>query len=76
MKEYIIKVDENNKDITGGMPLLEPAKELVRCKDCSYEHERIRRDGRTGKCSLEYYCPLRNEWVNPDWYCADAVRRG
>ena len=36
MKEYIIKIDEDKKDIMGNCPLVEKPQELVRCKDCRH----------------------------------------
>lgn len=40
MKEYIIKVDEDKKDIMGGMPLADKPKELIHCKDCKHHGEK------------------------------------
>lgn len=34
VKEYIITVDETKPDIMGSVPLMEPPKELIRCKNC------------------------------------------
>ena len=36
MKEYIIKVDEDKKDIMGNYPLKDKPQELIRCKDCKW----------------------------------------
>ena len=62
MKEYIIKVDENKKDVTGGMPLMDKPKELVRCKDCKKRYTR--------------FCPdVDSPTRADDWFCADAEER-
>lgn len=61
MKEYIIRVNESKKDISGGMPLMEKAKELVRCKDC--KNADISDSGLI-KCSGFFRCA--------DWFCADG----
>ena len=58
MKEYIIKVDEDKKDIMGNMPLIEKPQELVRCKDCKFREE----------------C-MEKAMYDPEWYCADGVRK-
>lgn len=66
-REYIIKVDEDKKDIMGDCPLVEKPKELVRCDDCGYSfcegfvHERL-------------YCEKHPELgeIKGDWFCADC----
>ena len=69
MKEYIIKVDVSKPDIMGGMPLMEPAKELIRCKDCIHYRYYGLTDDTVSKCTIGY-CE------NPDkeWFCADGER--
>ena len=63
MKEYIIKIDEDKKDIMGNCPLVEKPQELVRCKYCKKQC--------TDKCLLYW-----NDINTPDnWYCADGVKR-
>lgn len=71
MKEYIIKVDESKKDITGGMPLVGEAQELVRCKDCKH-----------GEKPPTFQCYPKLTWCNKyershddDWFCADGERK-
>lgn len=75
MKEYIIKIDDDKKDIVGNYPLVEKPKELVRCKDCKYAHKTY-----NGDCK---YCDMftDDDW-NPiefyrsgEWFCADGERR-
>ena len=78
MKEYIIKVDEDKKDIMGNCPLVEKPKELIRCKDCKYASKHssysvfgkplyvcnhVRQIGREGLA-------IHTE----DWFCADGER--
>ena len=66
MKEYIITVDESKPDIMGSVPLIEPPKELIRCKDC-------RKHG-------DIACPLWTDAVefetDDDWFCADGEKGG
>ena len=62
-REYIIKVDEDKKDIMGDCPLVEKPKELVRCKDC-------RKRG-TIMCHLWFNSPIPKD----NWYCADGERK-
>ena len=57
--EYIIKVDDDKKDIVGGMPLIDKPQELVRCKDC----RRYYANG--GNC----------DQVLAEWFCADGERK-
>ena len=62
MKEYIIKVDDEKPDIMGNMPLVEKAKELVRCKDCRMNNQ----------CSIQFKFADAD---NPgDWFCANGHR--
>lgn len=66
MKEYIIKVNEEKKDIMGNYYLVEPPKELIRCKDCRYYD--------FGLCDN---VPT-NTMPRPreeEFYCADAKQR-
>ena len=67
MKEYIIKVDEDKKDIMGNCPLVEKPQELVRCKDCKWFSEKgfcKHPNGGAGN--------IRSE----NWFCADGERKG
>ena len=52
MKEYIIKVDEDKKDIMGNMPLIDKPQELVRCKDCKFREECMEKE----MYDPEWYC--------------------
>ena len=66
MKEYIIKIDEDKKDIMGNCPLVEKPQELVRCKDCKWFHH-------NSTCyneKVRFGC-----YRKPDWFCADGRRR-
>lgn len=60
--EYIIKVDDEKRDIMGGMPLEEQPKELVRCKDCKHRG--------TWQC-WQYFIGHKTE---DDFFCADGER--
>lgn len=66
--EYIIKIDEDKKDIMGNYPLKDKPHELVRCKDCK-------------KCDLPEEEPYENGYcsrcgyVTMDWFCADGEGR-
>lgn len=64
IREYIIKVDEDKKDIMGDCPLVEKPKELVRCKDCKYHDEE---DGKN-------FCDCGDR--PDDWFCADGREDG
>lgn len=69
MTEYIIKVDENKKDIDGGMPLQDKPQELVRCKDCKWfinDHNEV--DG-------WMTCTLLRQEVDKEWFCANGERK-
>ena len=69
MKEYIIKVDEDKKDIMGNCPLVEKPQELVRCKDCIHWDK-----GHTEECdNLDSVC-FHNGWCKPNWFCADGEK--
>ena len=61
--EYIIKVDDEKRDIMGGMPLEEQPKELVRCKDCKHWHD----DGIITTCDKNV-----GNGFKADWFCADG----
>lgn len=63
MKEYIIKIDEDKKDIMGNCPLVEKPQELVRCKDCKHYKD--------GKC----FYTMRRHGLEDDWFCADGRKR-
>ena len=67
IKKYIITVDEEKKDIMGGMPLMDKPQELVQCKDCKhYDHTRL------------YKCRIHGSMFQPkdeNWFCADGVRK-
>ena len=69
MKEYIIKVDVDKKGIMGGVPLVEKAEELVRCKDCKMGKPLTLPDGTNVIECRGYLCHA------PDWYCADNKRK-
>ncbi len=69
MKEYIIKVDEDKKDIMGNYPLVEKPQELVRCKDCKYGDK----NGMLTEWSR--YCSLWGKIFDYDWFCADGKRK-
>ena len=70
IREYIIKVNDDVRDATGGLPLLEKPQELVRCKDCkkatdhSYEFSK-----------QPYHCRWRGGFNDGDWFCAGGVRK-
>ena len=70
MKEYIIKVDENKKDVTGGMPLMDRPQELVRCKDCKHYRYYGLSEETVSECKIDH-C----ENPDTDWFCADGERR-
>lgn len=65
--EYIIKVDDDKKDIVGGMPLIDKPQELVRCKDCKY--------ALLNGDSDSMLCELSGRYHRFDWYCADGERK-
>ena len=71
MKEYIIKIDEDKKDIMGNCPLVEKPQELVRCKDCKYliDHYGFMDDGYCENMRETYYLKFKPE---DDWFCADG----
>lgn len=64
MKEYIIKIDEENEN-DGSQRVLETS-ELVRCKDCKYRT-------REGHCYVDAP-PVRGLYVSADWFCAYGER--
>lgn len=71
MTEYIIKVDEDKKDIMGNCPLVEKPQELVRCKDCVecyFASNRIQSE-------QTFTCGKHGIDVTPDWFCADGKRK-
>ena len=67
MREYIIKTADE-PDIMGGYPLVEPAVELVRCKDCRF------REDEKAKASVTQYLPCEGFKPYGNWYCAYAER--
>lgn len=67
-REYIIKVDEDKKDIMGDCPLVEKPKELVRCKDCKAWKQYD--DLNLGGCEL---FPEYNKMG--DWFCNFGERK-
>lgn len=72
MKEYIIKIDEDKKDIMGNCPLVEKPQELVRCKDCW--HGDPCNDG--GIHCEKDIGTIETSVHKPDWFCADGERKG
>lgn len=72
MTEYIIKVDENKKDIMGNCPLVEKPQKLVRCKDCKHWMS----PGIGYKNADLGQCMGRgHELQKSDWFCADGERK-
>ena len=79
IREYIIKVDESKPDITGGVPLTEPAKELVRCKDCKHRPPEPNWETYESGFDLKFpdnECPCQcsgDDWYSwypsDDWFC-------
>ena len=67
IREYIIKVDEDKKDIMGNCPLVDKPREIVRCKDC--KNSGLDSSGING-----YWCSAHTEWHDADWFCADGER--
>ena len=67
MKEYIIKIDEDKKDIMGNCSLVEKPQELVRCKDCKYWHETI--------YDTPKWMPCMSVQTSGNWFCADGVKK-
>ena len=72
MKEYIIQVDEDKKDIMGGMPLIGKPTELVRCNDCVFG----KREKDPGTGHERIYCYHHKERRAIDWYCASGSNIG
>ena len=70
MKEYIIKIDEDKKDIMGNCPLVEKPQELVRCKDC--EDVCIYSDDWVICTHID---SNGNDKHPTDWFCADGRKR-
>lgn len=66
MKEYIIRIDETQKDIMGGHPLLEPPKELVRCKNCVFWKD---------QGASVTWLPCMEIQTGSNWFCADGKRK-
>lgn len=65
--EYIIRVDDEKKDIMGNMPLQDKPQELVRCKDCEYSYTE-------GFVHPHLICEKHPELepIPDDWFCADG----
>ena len=84
MKEYIIKVDEDKKDIMGNMPLIDKPQELVRCKDCKHRPKKPDWANYESGFDIEFpdgKCPCQcsgDEWYSwypeDDWFCAEGER--
>ena len=82
MKEYIIKIDEDKKDIMGNCPLVEKPYELVRCKDCKHRPTDPENKG-LGQSLVfpDDVCPCQigDNWYSwmpkDDWFCADGERK-
>lgn len=77
MKEYIVEYEteqlENSTMFYGG----KIKRELIRCKDCVYYViDELKRDGTEDKRYSPSVCLFRISRDSPDWYCADAERRG
>lgn len=70
--EYIIKVDDEKRDIMGGMPLEEQPKELVRCKDCYYFIPPKDRDIRSLYSCRELWSKYA---IGENDFCSKAIRR-
>ena len=81
MKEYIIKVDEEKKDIMGGMPLMDKPQELVRCKDCIYYEQKEHWANWDGIPILATEMPTCSKWgdgdcaTREDGFCFLAERK-
>jgi len=80
MKEYIIQIDETQKDIMGGRPLLELPKELVRCQNCKWWDKKD--DSPYGYCNACKHGFRSAHWevgiyrtYKGDWFCADGERK-
>ena len=68
IREYVIKVDEDKKDIMGDCPLVEKPKELVRCKDCK-KYEADKYNHGFGDC----FGPCDSlPGVEENFFCADG----
>ena len=74
--EFIIKVDDDKKDIVGGMPLIDKPQELVRCKDCKWWDKKDDLYGYCNACKHGYHS---SNWeigiyrtYKGDWFCADG----
>ena len=64
IREYIIKIDEDKKDIMGNCPLVEKPQELIRCKDCKKRN--------SWECWQYFFGRIK---IPDDWFCADGERR-
>ena len=76
VREYIIKVDDEKKDVMGGMPLMGEPKELIRCKNCKHSVIRMRRSLHPASCGLGRYCPIISAWVTEEDFCMNGKREG
>ena len=75
VKEYIIKVDEEKADITGGMRLIDRPQELVRCKDCKHYDKDHHWADPYGGYYIADRCDELGKIVKSDWFCADGVKK-
>ena len=71
VKEYIIKVDKSKHDIMGSVPLMEPPKELIRCKECKYWRKLLLNRGGDSACHADN--PIRVS--NQNWFCGDGIAK-
>ena len=84
IREYIIKVDEEKKDIMGDCPLEEKPKELVRCKDCKHKPTDNHIETNVGllcfPCFPDDMCPYNiddpfySSFPEDDWFCHNGER--
>lgn len=84
--EYIIKVDDEKKDILELLQLAEKPKTLVRCKDCKHRpikqfyNGRDYQDGYAIKFP-DWVCPYQCEdgyysrYTGDDWFCHEGELR-
>ena len=79
MKEYIIKIDEDKKDIMGNCTLVEKPQELIRCKDCKWWDKKDESNyGYCHACKHGYSSPNWEIGIyrtyKGDFFCADGER--
>lgn len=54
----------------------EKVQELVRCKDCQwYVIVQLKKDGTDDRRYKPSYCMLWDNYLKPDFFCADGERR-